>query len=100
MDQTAAETSRKIRIEIERSRQHHNAYQPPENAHAQAFEPPREVILRGIQKLGILDRFSKWLKPSIAHNVVPIRLRQMPTPARSVIPNVVRNVGSGNGTVL
>jgi hypothetical protein len=83
MDNTAAESSRKIRIEIERARNHHHAYQPPENAHSQAFKSPREVILRGIQNLGIFDRFSEWLKPSIAHDMVPIRLRPVPAPAMS-----------------
>ena len=90
MDNTLAETSTKIRIEIERARNHHDAHQRPENAHAQTFEAAREIIVRSIQKLGILDRFSEWLKANISHGLVPIRPQQMPRPI-STVANVVRN---------
>jgi hypothetical protein len=100
MNNTAGETSAEIGIEIERPRKHHDAHQPPENAHSHALEPPREVIMRGIQKLGILDGFSKWFELRIAHRVIPIRLRQAPTPTIAAVHNVVRNAWPCNGTVL
>ncbi len=70
MSQTAGETSLDIRVEIERPRNHHDADQAPEDAHAQALEPARELILRRLQNIGILDRFTKWLKPNMAHDLI------------------------------